>query len=86
LLPAGAVRLWQDIHTAQIAGHESATSGDIVVGPKNVTDLPAACMACFVVLCLKFPHLSVIDNVAFALRKGVAKVERHAQAKTAGAR
>jgi putative spermidine/putrescine transport system ATP-binding protein len=25
-----------------IAGHESATSGDIVVGPKNVTDLAPA--------------------------------------------
>jgi putative spermidine/putrescine transport system ATP-binding protein len=24
-----------------VAGHESATSGDILVGPKNVTDLPA---------------------------------------------
>jgi putative spermidine/putrescine transport system ATP-binding protein len=30
-----------------------------------------------------FPHLSVIDNVAFALKmKGVAKAERHAQTKS----
>src|ERR1700753_4093762 len=66
-----------------IAGHESVTSGDIIVGPKNVTDLPpvdrnTAMMFQSYAL---FPHLSVIDNVAFALKmKGVAKTERHARA------
>src|ERR1700719_11341 len=67
-----------------IAGHESATSGDIVVGPKNVTDLPPAqrnTSMMFQSYAL-FPHLSVIDNVAFALKmKGVAKAERHAEAR-----
>jgi putative spermidine/putrescine transport system ATP-binding protein len=67
-----------------IAGHESATSGDIIVGPKNVTDLPPAqrnTSMMFQSYAL-FPHLSVIDNVAFALKmKGVAKAERHAEAK-----
>src|SRR6201999_1892014 len=66
-----------------IAGHESVTSGDIIVGPKNVTDLPPAqrnTSMMFQSYAL-FPHLSVIDNVAFALKmKGVAKVERHAEA------
>lgn len=67
-----------------IAGHESATSGDIIVGPKNVTDLPPAqrnTSMMFQSYAL-FPHLSVIDNVAFALKmKGIAKPERLAEAK-----
>src|SRR6201996_3142517 len=66
-----------------IAGHESATSGDIIVGPKNVTNLPPAQRntAMMFQSYALFPHLSVIDNVAFALKmKGVAKVERHAEA------
>jgi putative spermidine/putrescine transport system ATP-binding protein len=68
-----------------IAGHESATSGDIIVGPKNVTDLPPAARSTAMMFqsYALFPHLSVIDNVAFALKmKGVAKSERHAQAKS----
>jgi ABC-type Fe3+/spermidine/putrescine transport system ATPase subunit len=67
-----------------VAGHESATSGDILVGPKNVTDLPPAerNTAMMFQSYALFPHLSVIDNVAFALKmKGVAKPERHAEAK-----
>jgi putative spermidine/putrescine transport system ATP-binding protein len=60
------------------------TSGDIIVGPKNVTDLPPAqrnTSMMFQSYAL-FPHLSVIDNVAFALKmKGIAKAERHAEAK-----
>jgi putative spermidine/putrescine transport system ATP-binding protein len=66
-----------------IAGHEYATSGDIIVGPKNVTDLPPAerSTAMMFQSYALFPHLSVIDNVAFALKmKGVAKAERHAEA------
>src|SRR5450631_1209598 len=67
-----------------IAGHESATSGDIVVGPKNVTDLPPAerNTAMMFQSYALFPHLSVIDNVAFALKmRGVDKAKRHAEAK-----
>jgi putative spermidine/putrescine transport system ATP-binding protein len=67
-----------------VAGHESATSGDILVGPKNVTDLPPAerNTAMMFQSYALFPHLSVIDNVGFALKmKGVAKAERHAEAK-----
>jgi putative spermidine/putrescine transport system ATP-binding protein len=66
-----------------IAGHESATSGDIIVGPKNVTDLPPAerNTAMMFQSYALFPHLSVIDNVAFALKmRGVAKAARHAEA------
>jgi putative spermidine/putrescine transport system ATP-binding protein len=68
-----------------IAGHESATSGDIIVGPKNVTVLPPAARSTAMMFqsYALFPHLSVIDNVAFALKmKGVAKPERHAQARS----
>jgi putative spermidine/putrescine transport system ATP-binding protein len=67
-----------------VAGHESATSGDILVGPKNVTDLPPAARntAMMFQSYALFPHLSVIDNVAFALKmRGIAKAERHAEAR-----
>jgi putative spermidine/putrescine transport system ATP-binding protein len=66
-----------------IAGHESATSGDIIVGAKNVTDLAPAQRntAMMFQSYALFPHLSVVDNVAFALKmKGVAKAARHAEA------
>jgi putative spermidine/putrescine transport system ATP-binding protein len=67
-----------------IAGHESVSSGDIIVGPKNVTDRPPAerSTAMMFQSYALFPHLSVIDNVAFALKmRGVAKAERHAEAR-----
>jgi putative spermidine/putrescine transport system ATP-binding protein len=67
-----------------IAGHESATSGDILVGPRNVTELPPAerNTAMMFQSYALFPHLAVIDNVAFALKmRGVAKAERHAKAR-----
>jgi putative spermidine/putrescine transport system ATP-binding protein len=66
-----------------VAGHESATSGDIIVGPKNVTDLPPAGRntAMMFQSYALFPHLSVLDNVAFALKmRGIDKVKRHAEA------
>src|SRR5664279_4723541 len=67
-----------------IAGHEAATSGDIIVGPKNVTDLPPAerNTAMMFQSYALFPHLSVIDNVSFALKmRSVDKVERHDKAR-----
>ena len=67
-----------------IAGHESATSGDIIVGAKNVTELPPAGRGTAMMFqsYALFPHLSVIDNVAFALKmKGVSKPERYARAR-----
>jgi putative spermidine/putrescine transport system ATP-binding protein len=67
-----------------IAGHESVSSGDIIVGSKNVTDLAPAQRSTAMMFqsYALFPHLSVIDNVAFALKmRGVAKAERHAEAK-----
>jgi putative spermidine/putrescine transport system ATP-binding protein len=66
-----------------VAGHESVTSGDIIVGAKNVTELAPAGRGTAMMFqsYALFPHLSVIDNVAFALKmRGVAKPKRHAEA------
>ncbi|CAM8625380.1 PotA ABC-type spermidine/putrescine transport systems, ATPase components [Comamonadaceae bacterium] len=67
-----------------IAGHESASDGDILLENRNITDLPAAergTAMMFQSFAL-FPHLSALDNVAFSLKmKGVGKAERHAKAK-----
>jgi putative spermidine/putrescine transport system ATP-binding protein len=66
-----------------IAGHESVSSGDVLLDNRNITDLPAAergTAMMFQSFAL-FPHLSALDNVAFSLKmKGVAKPERHARA------
>jgi len=66
-----------------IAGHESVSSGDVLLENRNITDLPAAergTAMMFQSFAL-FPHLSALDNVAFSLKmKGVAKAERLAKA------
>jgi putative spermidine/putrescine transport system ATP-binding protein len=66
-----------------IAGHESASGGDILLENRNITNLPAAergTAMMFQSFAL-FPHLSALDNVAFSLKmKGMAKAERHAKA------
>jgi putative spermidine/putrescine transport system ATP-binding protein len=66
-----------------IAGHESASSGDILLENRNITNLPAAergTAMMFQSFAL-FPHLSALDNVAFSLKmKGVDKLARHAKA------
>ena len=66
-----------------IAGHESATSGDILLDNRNITNLPAAGRGTAMMFqsFALFPHLSALDNVAFSLKmKGVGKAERHKQA------
>ncbi len=66
-----------------IAGHEAVSEGDIVLGPANVTDLPPAKRGTAMMFqsYALFPHLSVLDNVAFALKmRGVDKLARHAKA------
>jgi putative spermidine/putrescine transport system ATP-binding protein len=67
-----------------IAGHEAPTSGDIIVGGAQVTDLPPArrrTADMFQSYAL-FPHLNCFDNVAFSLRvRGVGKIERRAKAR-----
>ena len=66
-----------------IAGHETASAGDIVFGPANITDLPPARRGTAMMFqsYALFPHLSCIDNVAFSLKmKGVEKGKRRARA------
>jgi ABC-type dipeptide/oligopeptide/nickel transport system ATPase component len=68
-----------------IAGHESVTSGDILLENRNITDLPAAARGTAMMFqsFALFPHLSALDNVAFSLKmKGVGKAERHMKAAT----
>jgi putative spermidine/putrescine transport system ATP-binding protein len=66
-----------------IAGHESTTSGDILLENRNITHLPAAGRGTAMMFqsFALFPHLSALDNVAFSLKmKGVDKTTRHRQA------
>src|SRR6187402_3021457 len=62
-----------------IAGHESLSSGDIRLGNTVVSDLPPAKRGTAMMFqsYALFPHLDLVDNVAFSLRmKGVDKTER----------
>ena len=66
-----------------IAGHETVTAGDIVIGEQNVTDLPppARGTAMMFQSYALFPHLTALDNVAFSLKmRGIDKAERAASA------
>jgi putative spermidine/putrescine transport system ATP-binding protein len=66
-----------------VAGHESVTSGDILLDNRNITNLPAAARGTAMMFqsFALFPHLSATDNVAFSLKmKGVGKAERHKRA------
>ncbi|MCK1359390.1 ABC transporter ATP-binding protein [Bradyrhizobium sp. 199] len=66
-----------------IAGHEAVSQGDIILGAQNVTDLPPAERGTAMMFqsYALFPHLSVLDNVAFALKmRGIDKPTRHKRA------
>jgi putative spermidine/putrescine transport system ATP-binding protein len=66
-----------------VAGHEQASSGDIILENQNVTNLPPAKRGTAMMFqsYALFPHLSVLDNVAFSLKmRGIDKEERHARA------
>src|SRR6478735_3387940 len=66
-----------------VAGHESASGGDILLDNRNITNLPAAARGTAMMFqsFALFPHLSALDNVAFSLKmKGVSKSERHKRA------
>jgi len=66
-----------------IAGHEDPTHGEILIGGEDVVGLPpverrTAMMFQSYAL---FPHLSVRDNIAFALRvRGISRSERNIKA------
>jgi putative spermidine/putrescine transport system ATP-binding protein len=62
-----------------IGGHEAITEGDIIINNVNVAGLPPARRGTAMMFqsYALFPHLSVLDNVAFSLKmRGVAKAKR----------
>jgi len=66
-----------------IAGHETVTEGDILLGSRNITNLPAAARGTAMMFqsYALFPHLSALDNVAFSLKmRGVSANERRQRA------
>ncbi|RAH99382.1 Fe3+/spermidine/putrescine ABC transporter ATP-binding protein [Acuticoccus sediminis] len=66
-----------------IAGHEVATDGDIILGGRNVTGLPPAERGTAMMFqsYALFPHMTVLDNVAFALKvRGMRKAKRRDEA------
>ena len=68
-----------------IAGHETVSAGDVLLGDRNITNLPAAMRGTAMMFqsFALFPHLSAIDNVAFSLKmKGVEKSQRVSQAQS----
>lgn len=66
-----------------IAGHEAVTAGDVVLGGSNVTDMPPAQRGTAMMFqnYALFPHLSVVDNVAFSLKmRGIERTKRRLRA------
>ena len=66
-----------------IAGHEQITDGSVVLDGRDISHMPPAKRGTAMMFqnYALFPHLSVIDNVAFSLRmKGVERTERRAKA------
>ena len=62
-----------------LAGLEEVNSGDILIGDKNVTNLPPKDRDIAMVFqnYALYPHMTVADNMGFALKmQGVAKAER----------
>ncbi|MBS0519995.1 MAG: ABC transporter ATP-binding protein [Proteobacteria bacterium] len=67
-----------------IAGHETPTRGDIRIGGTSVLGLPQVRRGTAMMFqsYALFPHRSVLDNVAFALKmRGTGLSERHAAAR-----
>lgn len=66
-----------------IAGLETATSGKVLIGGKDVTHLSATYRAVSMVFqsYALFPHMTVRENVAYGLTvKGMRKIEAHGKA------
>ena len=67
-----------------IAGLLEPTSGKIYVDDQDITDLPPKDRNIGMVFqsYALYPHMKVIDNIAFSLKqKGMGKEERHQKAK-----
>lgn len=66
-----------------IAGHETVSDGSILLAGHDISGLPPAKRGTAMMFqnYALFPHLSVLDNVAFSLKmKGVDKPKRHGTA------
>lgn len=66
-----------------IAGHETPTSGRILIGGADVTNMPTGSRGTALMFqnYALFPHLSVLDNVAFSLKvQGQGTAQRRDQA------
>jgi putative spermidine/putrescine transport system ATP-binding protein len=66
-----------------IAGHEAASEGQILLSGKTITDSAAADRGTAMMFqsYALFPHLSVLDNVAFSWKmRGKPEAQRHARA------
>jgi len=67
-----------------IAGHESVSGGTIILSGREIAALPPAGRGTAMMFqnYALFPHLSVLDNVAFSLKmKGTETAERHRAAR-----
>ena len=65
-----------------IAGHETPTDGDVRIDGERVIGLPPVQRGTAMMFqnYALFPHLTVLDNVAFNLKmRGVGKAERREQ-------
>jgi len=66
-----------------VAGHETVSLGDVLLGGENVTDKPPAARGTAMMFqsYALFPHLNVRDNVAFSLKmRGVDRGVRYESA------
>jgi putative spermidine/putrescine transport system ATP-binding protein len=66
-----------------VAGHETVSAGAIVFSGHEITDLPPARRGTAMMFqsYALFPHLTALDNVAFALKmRGVDRATRHTRA------
>ena len=69
-----------------VAGLEDPTSGEIRIGDRMVNDVPSRSRDIAMVFqnYALYPHMSVLDNLAFGLRmQGVRRRERHQRARAA---
>lgn len=66
-----------------VAGHETVTEGTVTLGGRDISHLPPAKRGTAMMFqnYALFPHLTVIDNVAFSLKmRGIDTATRHARA------
>jgi putative spermidine/putrescine transport system ATP-binding protein len=67
-----------------IAGHEDLSAGDLILGDRQIDDVPVAQRRTSMMFqhYALFPHLDCLENVAFSLKmRGVDRQTRHARAR-----